>query len=133
VTDPIDAAGAIAELFTWIGVLLGGLVLVPGLLRAALLGHPNTHEGVVVDAEEHSVTFRWFGDDGDIHEASAPPLRGHPVSMGDDVTVYTPRSRPERGRLDPVDHLGRSLRLIGWVLLGIGLAAAVLSIVLLFL
>jgi hypothetical protein len=133
VTDPIAAAGAIAELFTWIGLILGGLALVAGLVRGALMRNPRTHRGVVVEADEHSVAFRWFGDDGDIHEASAPPLRRRSVSVGDDLTVYTPRSRPERGRIDPVDHLGRTLRVIGWVLLGIGIFAAVLSIVLLFL
>ena len=132
-TDPIAAAGAIAELFTWIGVILGGIVLVAGFVRGALMRNPRTHRGVVVDVDEHSVGFRWFGDDGDIHEASAPPLRRRTVSVGDDVTVYSPRSRPERGRIDPVDHMGRTLRTIGWVLLGIGLLAATLSIVLLFL
>jgi hypothetical protein len=133
VTDPIAAAGAIAELFTWIGVLLGGAALVAGFIRGALMRNPRTHRGVVVDAEEHFVTYRWFGEDGDIHEESSPPLRRRTVAVGDDVVVYTPRSRPERGRIDPVDHLGRTLRVIGWVLLGIGLLAAVLSIVLLFL
>lgn len=133
VTDPIAAAGAIAELFTWIGVLLGGAVLLPGLVRAAMMRNPRTYEGVVVQLEEHSVTYRWFGDDGDIHEASGPPVRGSQVIIGDDVTVYTPRSRPDRGRIDPVDHVGRSLRVVGWVLLAIGLGSAVLSIVLLFL
>ena len=132
-TDPIASAGAIAELFTWIGVLLGGAVLIAGFVRGALMRNPRTHRGVVVDADEHSVGFRWFGDDGDIHESEAPPLRRRSVSVGDEITVYTPRSRPERGRIDPVDHLGRTLRVIGWVLLGIGLLAAVLSIVLLFL
>jgi hypothetical protein len=133
VTDPIAAAGAIAELFTWIGVLLGGITLVAGFVRGAMMRNPRTHRGAVVDSEEHSVTFRWFGEDGDIHEASAPPLRRRTMSVGDEVTVYTPRSRPEHGRIDPVDHFGRTLRVIGWVLLGIGLLAAVLSIVLLFL
>ena len=132
-TDPIAAAGAIAELFTWIGVLLGGTVLIAGFVRGALMRNPRTHRGVVVDADEHSVGFRWFGEDGDIHEADAPPLRRRTLSVGDEVTVYSPRSRPDRGRIDPVDHMGRTLRVIGWVLLGIGLLAAVLSIVLLFL
>jgi hypothetical protein len=49
------------------------------------------------------------------------------------VTVYTPQSRPGYGRIDPVDHLGRTLRVIGWVFLGVGVLAAVLSTVLLFL
>jgi hypothetical protein len=132
VTDPIAAAGVIAELFTWIGVLLGGAALVAGFVRGALMRNPRTHRGVVIEADEHSVTFRWFGDDGGIHEASAPPLRRRTLSVGDEVTVYAPRSRPERGRIDPVDHLGRTFRVIGWVLLGIGLLASVLSIALLF-
>ena len=132
-TDPIAAAGAIAELFTWIGVLLGGMALVAGFIRGALMRNPRTHRGVVVDTEEHSVTFRWFGEDGGIHESNGPPPRRQNVAVGDDVTVYTPRSRPEHGRIDPVDHLGRTLRVTGWVLLGIGALAAVLSVVLLFL
>ena len=131
-TDPIAAAGAIAELFTWIGVLLGGITLVAGFIRGAMMRNPRTHRGAVTETDEHSVTFRWFGDDGDIHEADAPPLRRRTMGVGDEVTVYTPRSRPERGRIDPVDHLGRTLRVIGWVLLGIGLLASVLSIALLF-
>lgn len=132
-TDPIAAGGVIAELFTWIGVLLGGVTLVAGFVRGALMRNPRTHRGAVVEADEHSVTFRWFGDDGDIHESAAPPLRRRTLAEGDEVTVYTPRSRPDRGRIDPVDHFGRTLRVIGWVLLGIGLLASALSILLLFL
>jgi hypothetical protein len=133
VTDPIAAAGVIAELFTWIGLLLGGGALVAGFIRGAMMRQPRTHRGAVVEVEEHSVTFRWFGEDGGLHEATAPPLRRRSMSVGDEVTVYTPRSSPEHGRIDPVDHLGRTLRVIGWVLFGIGLLAAALSVVLLFL
>ena len=121
------------ELFTWIGVLLGGIALVAGFVRGALMRNPRTYRGAVVESDEHSVLFRWFGEDGDIHEAAAPPLRRRTLGAGDEVTVYTPRSRPDRGRIDPVDLFGRTLRVIGWVLVGIGLLAAVLSVVLLFL
>jgi hypothetical protein len=130
VADPLDALGIVLELFSWIGVVGGIALLVPGLLRALVRRDQTTYDGVVVSVDDDRMSFRWMDAGGTLHEMTAHRDPGIDIGEGVEVHVSPPDS--SRGRLDPVDHLGRTLRIVGGILLAIGVVAAVVSVVLLF-
>jgi len=130
--DPIGAVSLITELFTWIGLAAGAVLLVVGLIRGAFFrGWTETLGVVVVDAAGNRV-YRWLGDDGVLYEAPAIEDETQVLEPGDDVTVYVNPRDPSVGRTDDPTHEGRALRTTGWILLGLGIVAVVVQFVLLF-
>lgn len=131
VADWLGTISMVAELFAWIGVALGLVLLAGGAVRALAVRRWRTLPGVVVDADDESIAFRWFDDDG-IQEGRVPAEHGSSVAVGDHVSVHVAPGRPGSARIDPVDHLGRALRVSGWLVLGVGVLAGLVSLVLLF-
>lgn len=135
VTSVLETLALTLEVVTWVGLVPGVVLLAVGYARRAFALRFEHTWGVVVpspaDAREPSV--RWMDRQRELHVAPVPEDPDHPVAVGDEVEVYFDRSNPERGRLDDPAHDGRLLRVLGWVLTGIGALAAIAQIVLLFL
>ena len=131
--DPIDAISLITELFSWIGLGAGVVLLVIGLIRGALFrGWVETLGVVVIDAGGRLV-YRWLGDDGVLYEAPSVDDDTQSLEPGDDVTVYVNPRDPSVGRVDDPSHEGRALRTTGWILVGLGVVSGVVQFALLFL
>ncbi|WP_066042482.1 DUF3592 domain-containing protein [Herbiconiux solani] len=130
--DPAAAASLITELFSWIGLGLGVVLLIAGYLRGAFFRGWREALGVVVLDEQGDLAYRWLGEDGALYEAPAIDDDSQVLEPGEDVTVYVNPRDPSVGRVDDPAHEGRALRTTGWILLGLGLAALVIQFVLLF-
>jgi hypothetical protein len=130
--DPIDAVSLITELFSWIGLGAGIVMLVAGLLRGAYFRGWTETLGVVVVDSRGDLAYRWLGDDGMLYEAPSIDDDSQVLEPGDDVTVYVSPRDPSIGRIDNPRHEGRALRTTGWILIGLGVIAVVLQFVLLF-
>jgi len=131
--DPISALSLITEIFSWIGLATGAVLVVVGYLRRAFfLGWTETLGVVVLDANG-DVVYRWLGDDGVLYEAPAIDDETQVLEPGDDVTVHVNPRDPSVGRTDDPKHEGRAFRTTGWILLGLGLASIVVQFALLFL
>ncbi|MDO9395953.1 MAG: DUF3592 domain-containing protein [Herbiconiux sp.] len=131
-TDPIDALSVITELFSWIGLGAGVVLLVVGYIRGAVFRGWQQTLGVVVVAESGDLAYRWMGEDGVLYEASAADDDTQALEPGDDVQVYVNPRDPAVGRIENPVHEGRALRTTGWILAGLGLASVILQFVLLF-
>lgn len=129
--DPVDALGLITELFGWIGVGLGAVLLVVGFVRGAFYRNWPETLGVVVLDDRGVLVYRWMGEDGVLYEAPCHDDESRSPEPGDDVTVYVNPRDPAIGRIDDPSHEGRALRTTGWILLGLGVAAVVLQFVIL--
>ncbi len=130
--DPMGAVSLIIELFSWIGLAAGAVLLVVGLVRGAFFRGWTKTLGVVVVDDGGNRMYRWLGDDGSLYEAPAIEDETQVLEPGDDVTVYVNPRDPSVGRTDNPLHEGRALRTTGWILLGLGIVAVVLQFVLLF-
>ncbi|MFB2554932.1 DUF3592 domain-containing protein [Herbiconiux liangxiaofengii] len=129
--DPVDAASLITELFSWIGVALGAVLLVVGYVRGAFYRNWPETLGVVVLNDSGALVYRWLGDDGALYEAPCDDDQSHSPEPGDDVTVHVNPRDPAIGRIDDPSHEGRALRTTGWILLALGVGAVVAQFVLL--
>ncbi|PJJ71430.1 hypothetical protein CLV46_0976 [Diaminobutyricimonas aerilata] len=132
-TDPIAVLSTLAELLSWVGLVLGALFLIAGYTQRALARSWRPHDGAVVSVTDDVVSFRWFGTDGELHEGSDDREPGHVYEVGDAVTVFATERHPASGRIDSPEHGGKALRTVGWVLFGLGLVSVVSGVLLLFL
>jgi hypothetical protein len=129
--DAIDTLAIISELFTWIGLLGGVVLLTIGLTIRAHAGNWVKTTGVVATGGGGNV-LRWFDNDGEVHQTDATTAESAHLAPGSDITVYFRPRRPHVSRTDSPDHDGRAILTTGAVLLGIGLLAAIVGLVLLF-
>ena len=129
---PLDFAGIISEILTLVGLIIGAFLYIVGLSVRGISGR-WTRTTAVIAASGPATVIRWFDGDGDVHECPADTHETHHLVAGDDVRVWFRNRRPERCRTHDPDLDGKGLRLIGLVLLGIGVLAGVVGIVLMFL
>ncbi len=128
-TSALDLAELLAELFSWIGLLVGVvLFLVLGLLRAARGAWDET-EGVVVDGTE-GAELRWMSVAGRLHSRPLTASERSGIADPEQLRLYYSRRDPERMTLQQ-PHGARLLWVLGLVFLGIGLVASLASIILL--
>ncbi|WP_440696871.1 sortase [Clavibacter nebraskensis] len=138
--DGLGAASLIIEFLTWIALVPGIALYVAGVSVRVLGRRWRAAEGLVADAPAQpgqdggsARVLRWFDDEGDVHEAPADTPETRELAPGSDVRVwFSPRS-PWRVRTHAPELDGRALRVTGLVLIGIGAAAAVAGVVILFL
>lgn len=120
--------GEIAELFTWLGLLTGLLVLLAGLVVRLFEGSWSTAEADVAEIDG-DVQLAWLGDDGQVYRRFLDPDERHAIGSSEKVTVHFRRDRPLQAHLDKRTHGSRVLVLLGIILTGVGLLAAVAQIV----
>jgi hypothetical protein len=138
VTDSSNAPALVLELLTWVGIVPGVVLLAAGYLRRAFSSRYQETWGVIIasPAGTGHPWFRWMDLGRELQSAPVPAESGHgdgtrPLRPGDEVLVYFDARRPDRGRLDDPRADGHLLRLLGWVLAGVGVLAAVAQIVIL--
>lgn len=127
----VDAVGMIAEILSWIGLGIGLPLLVVVWMVKMHDGSWLPHEVVIVDAEGGRARARWFAA-GDFRER---PLRAdeHVHRQGrDEVDAFISERHPDLMRFEPRRPLLHAFQVLGITLTGVGAAAVVLSIVLLF-
>ena len=127
-----DFIGIISEILTLVGLIIGTTLYIVGLSVRGISGR-WTRTSAVIAASGSATVIRWFDDLGDVHECPADTHETHHLLPGDDVRVWFRNRYPERCRTHDPDLDGKGLRLIGLVLLGIGVVAGVAGIVLMFL
>ena len=126
VTEPLDAIAIAAEVFAWLTLPVGIVLLVSGLARRAWAKRYSPVKAVITTVKDHEAKLRWFADGGAVHE-SVSPLTGPIPAVGDARTVWVHPSRPESPRLDDPSHDGRVLLMLGGILTGVGVVATLLS------
>ena len=138
-TSASDVLALILELLTWVGLVPGVILLAAGYLRLVYSARFEKTWGVVIASPTGSGRpfIRWMDRGRELRTAPIPEgdldHEGKSLAVGDEVPVYFDRRKPERGRLDNPTGDGRLLRVLGWVLSGIGAGAAVVQLILLFL
>lgn len=131
--NPLDAIAIAAEVFAWLTLPLGAVLLATGLARRGAARRRVETTAVVAAVHElgheREVTLRWFGDGGAVHEMRAAPT-AQAAEVGDARSVWVHPLRPADARADDPAHDGRALTTVGWMLSGTGAIALVLSAVL---
>lgn len=125
----LDVLSNLAELFTWIGLSLGVTCLILVLIVKAAGGRWVETDAIVVD--EQGGLLRWMSNEG-LHER---PLTAHQKDLlqhADGLRLYYRWGEPERIRFERTGHGEKTLRLLTWLMLGLGGGGAVGSLVLLF-
>ena len=130
--NALDFLGIISEILTLVGLIIGTTLYIVGLSVRGISGRWSRTSAVIA-ASGAATVIRWFDDLGDVHECPADTHETHHLVPGDDVRVWFRNRHPERCRTHDPDLDGKGLRLIGLVLLGIGVVAGVAGIVLMFL
>ncbi len=126
VTEPLDAIAIAAEVFAWLTLPVGVVLLLAGFARRSWSRRYRAAKAVITTVRDRDAKLRWFGDGGVVHESSSP-LTGPIPAVGDARTVWVHPSRPESPRLDDPVHDGRVLLTLGGILTGVGVIATLLS------
>ena len=127
----LDLVGILAELFTWVGLILGVLcLLVVMILRLTRLSWIET-DAVIVE-ESGSAQLRWMTTEGTLHTRILDDGERSEIDDPDELHVHYHRHAPDRIKFEATGHGEKVLRALGLILLGIGIAAIIVSLVVLF-
>ncbi len=129
--NTLDALALLCELFTWIG-LIGGVLLLPLGVAARIAGKRWVGTTGVIASGPMGRLVRWFDTAGEVHQMDANTPESAVLEVGTDIHVYFSPRRPDRMRTDSPAHDGRALLLLGGILLGIGILAWIAGLLLLF-
>ncbi len=129
VTEPLDAIAIAAEVFAWLALPVGIVLLAVGIGRRAWSSRYTTAKAVVATVRDRDAKIRWFGEEGEVRESTSP-LTGQIPAVGDARTVWVHPSRPDTPRLDDPSHDGRVLLTLGGILTTVGSIATIVSFLL---
>lgn len=126
-----SALSLILELVTWVALLPGIVFLIVGYVRKAMAGRYEQTWGVVIPSPAGTTHpwFRWMDESRELQSAPIPVDGEETLEPGDEITVYMDRRNPDRGRLDDPAGDGRAPRVIGWILIAVGLAATAVQLI----
>ncbi|HEV7951531.1 MAG TPA: hypothetical protein VGP24_17355 [Glaciihabitans sp.] len=127
----LDLVEVLAELFTWVGLVLGGLSFLTLLIVRVSRGSWVETEAVVVDEAEAS-QLRWMTIDGILHSRNLDADERAAIKDPDELLIHYSRRSPDRMRFEVAGHGEKVLRALGFILLGIAAVSIVVSIVVLF-
>jgi hypothetical protein len=132
VNNTLEFVGVLAEVFTWVGLVLGGFCLFSLLVVRAFGGRWVETDAVAVEGDRAGeMRLRWMSEGG-LHERSVSQDEHDRMAGPDGVRLFYNVRDPGRARFDAVGHGEKTLRLLAWLLLGLGALALVVSIVLIF-
>ncbi|BAJ75643.1 leucyl-tRNA synthetase [Microbacterium testaceum StLB037] len=126
-----NALDAVIEIFTWVGLGGGALLAIVAVVLLLADGTWLPARAVVEEVDGGRVV-RWFDDQGGVNEA---PLSAHDdakIGAADMADIFFRRGSAHRMRLSRSSPLVRFVSLLSAGILGLGLVAFVLSIVVLF-
>jgi hypothetical protein len=131
VNSTSDVIGAIAEIFTWVGlggaVLLGLTALIVKLADGTWLPARG-----VVEPDDGGHLVRWIDEDGQIGEARLSHAQHAGLHGADMADIFYRVGRSDRMRLHPGSPAVRAILLLAAGLAALGLVAAALSLIMLF-
>ena len=135
VTSAPDAIALILELLTGVGLVPGVILLIVGYARRVIAARFEETWGVVIPSPAGTSYpwFRWMDLARELQSAPVEYAGDPPLAVGDEVKVYFDPRNPQKARLDDPSADGRALRLIGWILTGLGAGAGIAQLVLMFL
>ena len=125
-----EVLGIAAELFIWMGLGGAALCFVILLLVRAFQGKSISSEGVIAESE-NGMQLRWLADDGLLRSRPLTEAERAEVGDPDELLVHYRRRTPDTVELQPVDHAEGVLRMLGLILLGVGVLAMLVSFVVL--
>ena len=123
-----EFVGLGAELFIWVGLGGSALCFIILLLVRAVQGRPTSSEGVLTETPA-GTQLRWLADDGLMRSRPLTEHEATQTTTVDDLFVYYHRRSPDTVELQPVGHAEGVLRMLGLILLGVGVLAVVVSFV----
>lgn len=123
-----EVIGVAAELFIWIGLGGAAVCFISWLLVRAAQGKPVSSEAVLAESDT-GTQLRWLAEDGLLR--SRPLTEQERAELGDpdELVVHYRHRSPDLVGLQPIDHAEGVLRLLGLILLGVGVLAIVVSFV----
>lgn len=126
------AIGTLAELFTWIGVTLGGICFLTLLILRLVRGHPVVSEAVLADTPT-GPQLRWLAEDGLLRSRPLADFESAEITDPDELHVYYRRRRPDTVEIEQIDHAEKLFRMLGLIFLGVTVVAVVVSVVVMLL
>lgn len=126
-TDPLDAASLIAEVFAWVALPTGVLFLAIGIARRVWASRYEQQKAVITTVHESDARLRWFGEGREVIEAIAP-LTGSIPAVGDARTVWVHPLKPDSPRLDDPATDGRAMLIVGGIAFAVGMLGLVAGI-----
>ena len=129
--DTHELTSLISEVLSLVGLVVGVTLYLAGAFVRGIKGRWIPADGVIA-ASSPGTVIRWFDQDGEVHECPATTHETRRLAPGQDVPVWFNSRTPSHCRTHAPEIEGRGLRLTGLILIGTGLAAAVLGFVLMF-
>jgi hypothetical protein len=129
-----NALDAVVEIFTWVGLGVGGLFAVLTLVAYLVDGTWMPVRGYVEpdDDGRGGGMLRWFDEDGEVNVAHISAEEWRDLGGAEAVEVFARRGTPHRMRRARRAPAVRLFATLAAVLLGVGVIALLLSVVLLF-
>ncbi len=131
-TSAQDIIGIAAELFIWLGFGGAALCFLILLVVRAVQGKSVSSEGALAETDT-GTQLRWMADDGLLRSRPLTESERQEIDDPDELLVFYRRHSPDTVELQPVDHAEGVLRMLGLILLGVGVLAFLLSFVALLL
>jgi len=126
-----SAIDALAEIFSWVGFGLGALVAGIALVMYLFDGTWLPARGVVEDSE-HGRIVRWFDEDGGVNAAHLSHEQERAISGKDMADIFYRRGARGKMRLTQGSPAVRAIAYLALGLIGLGAAALIVSLVLIF-
>ena len=127
----LDLVGILAELFTWVGLVLGAICLSIVFIIRASRAHWIETDAVIVEGAG-SIQLRWMTIDGQLMIRELDSYERDAISDPDSLTIHYNRRSPSRARFEVVGHGEKVLWIIGLILFGLGIVAAIVGLIVLF-
>ncbi len=131
VTSAPDALALVLELVTYIALAPGIVLLAIGYARRAFASRYQQTWGVIIESPAGTTHpwFRWLDLDREFQTAPVSYGADRTFEIGDEIEVYFDPRNPENARLSDPSGDGHLLRVLGWILTGVGAAAGIGQIV----
>jgi hypothetical protein len=127
-----DVVGAIVEIFTWVGIGGGALLALIAVIMKLADG-TWLPVRAVVEPDDGGHLVRWIDADGQIGEAPLSHAQYASLHGADMADILYRVGRSDRMRLHPGSAGVRSVALLAAGFAALGLVAAAISLVMLFL
>ena len=124
----LDLVSVVAEVITWIAFGLGFACLLIAVILRIVDGTWLPTDAVVVDGESGHSTVRWFAGGEFQQRHLSPEERAH-VTVPDEQPMFYRRRSPDRVRFERVRPIRRMFATLTLVLLGIGVVATLVQVV----
>ena len=131
-SSALDLVEILAELFSWIGLILAALCFFVLLVLRSTRGGWDETEAVIITVDGQP-QLRWMAIDGTLHSRELHPDEAASLADPEQLHVHYNRRSPHRVRFDVVGHGEKVLRALAFIFLGIGATSLIVSLVALFL